>query len=97
VRERGVMEKCTFCVQRIRGTEIRARNEGRGIRPGEVMTACQEACPTRAITFGSLAHTETEMARRRKEPRSYSVLHELGTQPRIWYLAMIKNPNPEIV
>ena len=96
VRERGVMEKCTFCVQRIRRAEIAARVEGRPIRPGEVRTACQEACPTRAIQFGSLAHRGTEMLAWREEPRVYSVLHELGTRPRVQYLARIDNPNPEI-
>ncbi|TKD09506.1 TAT-variant-translocated molybdopterin oxidoreductase [Polyangium fumosum] len=96
VRERGVMEKCTFCVQRIRRAEIDASIERRAIRPGEVTTACEAACPTRAIRFGSLVHKETDMVRWRDEPRSFSVLHELGTIPRIRYLAMIKNPNPEV-
>ena len=96
VRQRGVMEKCTYCVQRIRGAEIRARVEGREIRPGEVVTACQEACPTQAIQFGSLRHRDTEMVRRREEPRAFQVLHELGTRPRTEYLARIDNPNPEI-
>ena len=96
VRERGVMEKCTFCVQRIRRAEIDASIDRRNIRPGEVTTACADACPTRAIRFGSLAHKETDMVRWREEPRSFGVLSELGTQPRIRYLAMIKNPNPEV-
>jgi Fe-S-cluster-containing dehydrogenase component len=96
VRERGVMEKCTFCVQRIRGAEIDARIEGRAIRPGEVTTACAQACPTQAIQFGSLAHEETDMVRWRNEPRVFSVLNELGTLPRVKYLAAIKNPNPEM-
>ncbi|MDI1480956.1 TAT-variant-translocated molybdopterin oxidoreductase [Polyangium sp. y55x31] len=96
VRERGVMEKCTFCVQRIRRAEIDASIERRAIRPGEVTTACAQACPTSAIRFGSLAHKETDMVRWREEPRSFGVLHELGTRPRIQYLALIKNPNPEV-
>ncbi|MBK9258974.1 MAG: Fe-S-cluster-containing hydrogenase [Polyangiaceae bacterium] len=96
VRERGVMEKCTFCVQRIRRAEIEASIERRSIRPGEVVPACAGACPTRAIQFGSLMHKETPMTLWRDEPRNYSVLHELGTQPRVQYLAMIKNPNPEM-
>jgi molybdopterin-containing oxidoreductase family iron-sulfur binding subunit len=96
VRQRGVMEKCSFCVQRIRGAEIRSRVENRAIRPGEVVTACAQACPTQAITFGSLAHEDTEMVRRREEPRAYEVLHELGTRPRVVYLARIDNPNPEL-
>jgi molybdopterin-containing oxidoreductase family iron-sulfur binding subunit len=91
------MEKCTYCVQRIRGAEIRSRLEDRDIRPGEVVTACQAACPTGAIQFGSLAHTGTEMMRMREEDRAYAVLHaEEGTAPRTHYLARIDNPNPEL-
>jgi molybdopterin-containing oxidoreductase family iron-sulfur binding subunit len=97
VRERGVMEKCTYCVQRIRGAEILARGQQRDIRPGEVVTACQQACPTGAIQFDSLAHTETKMVAWRKESRAFSVLHELNTSPRTQYLARVRNPNPEIV
>lgn len=96
VRERGVMEKCTFCVQRIRRAEIDASIERRSIRPGEVVPACAAACPTTAIQFGSLVHRETPMVLWRDEPRNYSVLHELGTQPRVQYLATINNPNPEM-
>jgi molybdopterin-containing oxidoreductase family iron-sulfur binding subunit len=97
VRERGVMEKCTYCVQRIRRAEIAARIEQRGIRPGEVVTACQQACPTRAIQFGSLDHQETEMVAWRGEARSFEVLHDQGTRPRNVYLARINNENPELV
>ncbi|WP_438013516.1 TAT-variant-translocated molybdopterin oxidoreductase [Sorangium sp. So ce315] len=97
VRERGVMEKCTYCVQRIRRAEIAARVEQREIRPGEVVTACQQACPTRAIQFGSLSHQETEMVAWRGEPRSFEVLHDQGTRPRNVYLARINNENPELV
>jgi molybdopterin-containing oxidoreductase family iron-sulfur binding subunit len=96
VRQRGVMEKCTYCVQRIRTAEIHARVEGRELRPGEVVTACQAACPTQAIQFGSLRHAGTPMVRWRGEPRAFAVLHELGTRPRTMYLARIDNPNPEI-
>jgi Fe-S-cluster-containing dehydrogenase component/anaerobic selenocysteine-containing dehydrogenase len=97
VRQRGVMEKCTFCVQRLRATEIRAKIEGnRLIREGEVTTACAQACPTRAIQFDALHNTGSAMVRRRGEPRNFAVLHELGTQPRVNYLARIDNPNPEI-
>jgi len=96
VRQRGVMEKCTYCVQRIREVEIHARVQGRDIRPGEVVTACQQACPTEAIQFGSLSHPDTKMMRWRAEPRSFAVLHDLGTRPRTLYLARIDNPNPEI-
>ncbi|MFT3764304.1 MAG: 4Fe-4S dicluster domain-containing protein [Minicystis sp.] len=96
VRARGVMEKCSYCVQRIREAEIHAEIERRPLRPGEVVTACQQACPTTAIQFGSLSHPDTKMVEWRKEPRAYAVLHELGTQPRTQYLARIENPNPEI-
>jgi molybdopterin-containing oxidoreductase family iron-sulfur binding subunit len=97
VRQRGVMEKCTFCVQRLRAAEIRAKIEGnRLIREGEVTTACAQACPTRAIQFDALSNTGSAMARWRSEPRNFAVLHELGTQPRVNYLARIDNPNPEI-
>jgi len=96
VRDRGVMEKCTYCVQRIRRADIHAQIERRDIRPGEVVTACQEACPTGAIQFGSLGHPDTKMVAWRGEPRAYAVLHDLGTRPRTEYLAKIDNPNPEL-
>jgi len=96
VRDRGVMEKCTYCVQRIRGAEIHARIEDRDLRPGEIVTACQQACPTGAIQFGSLSHTDTPMVQWRNEPRAYSVLNDEGTRPRTQYLARIDNPNPRL-
>jgi Fe-S-cluster-containing dehydrogenase component len=96
VRERGVMEKCTYCVQRIRGAEIQARIERREIRPGEVITACAQACPTQALRFDSLTHTSTTMVQWRAEPRSYYALHETGARPRTMYLARVDNPNPEL-
>jgi len=95
VRGRGVMEKCTYCVQRIRAAEIEARMEHRAIRPGEVVTACQQACPTGAIQFGALHHEGTEMVAWRRQDRAYAVLHELGTRPRTMYLARITNPAGE--
>lgn len=94
VRARGVMEKCTYCVQRIRRVGIRARIEGRDPRDGEVQTACQQTCPTRAIIFGSLGDPESQVSISRSEPRIYSVLHEQGTRPRTQYLAKITNPAP---
>src|SRR6185369_7458682 len=96
VRERGVMEKCTYCVQRIRRAGLVARREQRPIRQGEVVTACQEACPTQAIQFDALHNTGSLMAEWRREPRVFSVLHDLGTRPRTQYLARIDNPNPDI-
>jgi Fe-S-cluster-containing dehydrogenase component len=96
VRARGVMEKCTFCVQRIRNAQITARIEDRPLRSGEVRTACQQACPMEAIAFGSLNDSSAEVVRRRAEPRSYAALQELGTRPRVTYLARITNPNPAL-
>jgi len=95
VRARGVMEKCTYCVQRIRGAEIEARKVNREIRPGEVVTACAQACPTGAIKFGLLSHANTEVVQWRNQPRAYAVLHDLGTQPRTMYLAKITNPKQD--
>ena len=96
VRARGVMEKCTFCVQRIREAEISARVEGRPLGPAEVRTACQQSCPTRAIAFGSLTDADSEVARRWEDLRGYAVLEPLGTQPRVRYLARVTNPNPAL-
>jgi molybdopterin-containing oxidoreductase family iron-sulfur binding subunit len=96
VRARGVMEKCTYCVQRIRRHQI-ARSTGREDPTVQVLqTACQQTCPTGAITFGSLGDPESAVVQLRREPRSYSALHELGTEPRTQYLAHISNPNPRL-
>ena len=96
VRERGVMEKCTFCVQRIREAEISAATSGRPLRGEDVKTACQQACPTNAIVFGSLTEPESDVVRRRDDARVYGVLEELGTEPRVRYLARVRNPNPAL-
>jgi Fe-S-cluster-containing dehydrogenase component len=96
VRERGVMEKCTFCVQRIRRAERQAHVEQRPEAAHEVVTACQAACPTGAIQFGSLDVPDSAMTRWRSDGRSYAALHELGTHPRVRYLAKIGNPNPDL-
>ena len=90
------MEKCTFCVQRIREAEITAQLEHRPIEGIEVKTACQQACPTQAIVFGSLSAPGSEVARLRSDPRAYAALGELGTEPRVRYLARVRNPNPEL-
>jgi molybdopterin-containing oxidoreductase family iron-sulfur binding subunit len=97
VRDRGVMEKCTFCVQRVRRTGIAAKLEGRARRPGEVMTACQQACPSRAIAFGSYNSPDAALAEALADPRRYSALHELGTRPRVHYLMRVRNPNPSLL
>jgi molybdopterin-containing oxidoreductase family iron-sulfur binding subunit len=96
VRERGVMEKCTYCVQRITQARIGAEVEGRRIRDGEVQTACQQACPNGAILFGDLSLRASEVARAKASPLNYDLLGELNTQPRTSYLARVRNPNPEI-
>jgi Fe-S-cluster-containing dehydrogenase component len=90
------MEKCTFCVQRIREAEIGASVAGRPLRGDEIKTACQQACPSNAIVFGSLTERDSEVMRRREEARLYGVLDELGTEPRVRYLARIRNPNPRL-
>jgi molybdopterin-containing oxidoreductase family iron-sulfur binding subunit len=96
VRSRGVMEKCSFCVQRIQRAKIESEKEGRPVRDGEVVTACQAACPTEAIVFGNLNDPASRVARLHQEPRGYGVLADLNTRPRIKYLASLRNPNQEI-
>ena len=94
VRWRGVMEKCTYCVQRISAARIAARMENRPVRDGEVTTACQQACPTRAIVFGNINDPGSVVHQRREDPRHYALLGELNTQPRTTYLARISNALP---
>jgi molybdopterin-containing oxidoreductase family iron-sulfur binding subunit len=96
VRGRGVMEKCTYCVQRIERARIDARLEGRRIKDADLKTACQQACPATAITFGNLNDPESEVSQVQARARRYDVLHELNTRPRTAYLVRIKNPNPEL-
>ncbi len=96
VRSRGVMEKCTFCVQRIQNTKIKAKNVKRPIEDGEIKTACQQTCPTDAIVFGDLNDPKARVATLHKLPRSYGLLEELNNRPRVRYLARIKNPNPAL-
>jgi len=97
VRSRGVMEKCTFCVQRINQAKISAKVDGRErVRDGEVVTACQSACPTQAIHFGDLNDMQSVVAKDAASPRAYRQLEELNVRSRVSYLAKIKNPNPEL-
>jgi molybdopterin-containing oxidoreductase family iron-sulfur binding subunit len=96
VRSRGVMEKCTYCVQRISHARINSKLEDRKIRDGEIQTACQNACPTQAISFGDINDPESRVAKLKQEPRNYGMLEELNTRPRTTYLASVRNPNPEL-
>jgi molybdopterin-containing oxidoreductase family iron-sulfur binding subunit len=96
VRHRGVMEKCTYCVQRIEQHRVAARVAGRDLRDGEILTACQQACPAQAIQFGNLADPRSGITAWHADPRRYDLLHEVGTKPRTAYLARVRNPNPEL-
>lgn len=96
VRWRGVMEKCTYCVQRIAAARITAEKEDRRIRDGEVKTACQQACPADAIVFGDLNDPDSKITRLKKHNLDYSMLGLLNTRPRTTYMAKLKNPNPEM-
>ncbi len=96
VRSRGVMEKCTYCVQRISAARIASEKEGRRIRDGEIKTACQAVCPTEAIVFGDLNDPTSRVSRLKAEAREYALLHELNTRPRTTYLAAISEANPAL-
>jgi Fe-S-cluster-containing dehydrogenase component len=89
VRQRGVMEKCTYCVQRLSRARLGAEETGKPLADGDVLTACQSACPTRAIHFGDLNDTASEVVRARASPRHYAMLDELNTRPRTTYLARV--------
>jgi molybdopterin-containing oxidoreductase family iron-sulfur binding subunit len=97
VRSRGVMEKCTYCLQRISAAKINSKNENRDIQDGEIQTACQQACPTNAIVFGNINDPESAVSRAKKNNRKYEMMAELNLKPRTSYLARLRNPNPELV
>lgn len=96
VRSRGVMEKCTFCIQRIRHAQIQAKNESRPLRDGEVVTACQSACPTQAIVFGDMNEPAGQLKKLKTDPLQFGLLSELNTRPRLTYQAVVRNPNPKL-
>ncbi len=96
VRSRGVMEKCTYCTQRISQARIQAKREGRPIADGEIKTACQTACPTQAIHFGDINDKNSEVSKAKASARRYALLGELGTRPRTTYSGKLRNPNPEL-
>jgi MoCo/4Fe-4S cofactor protein with predicted Tat translocation signal len=96
VRSRGVMEKCSYCIQRINRARYEAEKENRPIRDGEIVTACQQACPAQAIVFGNQADPSTAVSKAKAEKRQYGLLEDLGTRPRTTYLASLSNPNPAI-
>ncbi len=95
-RSRGVMEKCSYCIQRINHAKITAEKEDRKVKDGEIVTACQQVCPTQAITFGDLNDTESRMSKAKADPRNYGILTDLNTKPRTTYMARLQNPNPEL-
>jgi molybdopterin-containing oxidoreductase family iron-sulfur binding subunit len=96
VRSRGVMEKCSYCIQRIEEAKINADKENRLVGDGEIVTACQQACPAQAITFGNINDRQSRVAKLRAQQRSYQVIADINTRPRTTYVAEVLNPNPEL-
>jgi len=96
VRWRGVMEKCTYCIQRISAARITAEKQNRRIRESELQTACQQACPAEAIVFGDLNTPDSKVAKLKAHPLDYSMLGLLNTRPRTTYAAKVQNLNPDL-
>ncbi len=102
MRERGVMEKCTYCVQRIQNAKIAAKNAGHGrgkdfLPDGTITTACQAACPSEAIVFGDLSDPDSRVSKLHADRRQYELLGDLNDKPRTRFLSRVRNPNPELV
>ena len=96
VRSRGVMEKCSYCVQRIQEAKINADKENRGIADGDIQTACHQACPAKAITFGNINDKDSKVSKLRAQQRSYQVIADINTRPRTTYVAEVLNLNEEL-
>ena len=94
VRARGVMEKCTFCIQRIRGAQNTARLEDRDLRDGDIKTACMQSCPSGALSFGNVRDPESAVVRWKRDPRGYHMLEELNVRPAVTYLAKVLHQPP---
>jgi len=90
------MEKCSYCIQRVSRAKIQAEKEDRRVKDGEVVAACQQACPTQAIMFGDMNDRESKIAKWKGDARNYGILTDLNTKPRTTYLARLENPNPEL-
>ncbi|MFC1725779.1 4Fe-4S dicluster domain-containing protein [candidate division KSB1 bacterium] len=96
IRSRGVMEKCSYCIQRINRAKINAKLEGRKVRDNEIKTACQQSCPSNAVSFGNINEINSRVALLKENDRNYEPLSELNIKARTSYLAKIRNPNPEM-
>jgi molybdopterin-containing oxidoreductase family iron-sulfur binding subunit len=97
MRSRGVMEKCTYCYQRVSEARIKASNERRELVDGDIKTACQQSCPADAIVFGDINDSQSEVSKAKRRNRDYALLGQLGTSPRTTYLAKIRNQNPKLI